>query len=136
SAAVLEYTECDANCTQAASWSAALALYYVSSENWAFTLDAQDRPRIAWNQGHTAIAGQEMSDEKIFYGWCDANCTTFASWNGFDVGLPAGPGQEGLALALDSTGAPVISYDNKPSPYALSLRVCTAGCNTASATWS
>jgi hypothetical protein len=135
-AAVLEYTECDTSCTQAGQWSAALPLYYASSENWAFRLDAQDRPRIAWNQGHTAIAGQEMNDEKIFYGWCDANCTMVTSWSAFDVGLAAGPGQESLGLTLDSTGAPLISFDDSLMGFALALRACTAGCNTSSATWS
>ncbi len=131
---LLAFTQCDANCTQAANWSAIQPLYYLASERFALALDAQGRPRMAWNQGQTGLAGEAANDLKVFYAWCDSGCATAAAWQGSGVGLQARDGAEGLALALDPAGTPAIAYDQS-TPLALSLAVCTGGCNSPAAQW-
>ena len=133
---VLSYTQCDASCTTPGSWSAPITPYYLFTDRFAFALDPKGHPRVTWNQGFTGIAGNEASENKIFYGGCDTGCTATAGWSAFDVGLPASQGLEGLGLALDPTdGTPALVYDTFPDPYGTALAVCTAGCLTDAAAW-
>ena len=131
----LFYAECDSACTTPASWSST-ALFYASSPHFAIRVDTQGRPRIAWNQGATGIAGQEQLDDVVIYGWCDASCAEATGWSAFTVGLAAGDGTEGVDLTLLPDGSPVIAASLRAAPNGIGVAACSGGCNTGSATWN
>jgi hypothetical protein len=134
----LYYLACNAtNCAQSQAWSS-LNLNFPQTqgeEGVALTLDAQDRPRIAYHAPVAAGFG-------LNYAWCDGNCDSSAQgWRyeeieaseevNQELPIPPAPGcsfpqcnppvppctistwDTGVrpSLALDSAGNPRIAYD-------------------------
>jgi hypothetical protein len=115
----LSYLSCDADCLNGASWQpVSLGLPRERGDGVDLELDAQGRPRMAYLDG----------SDNLGYSWCDANCTTPASWQHgiadqssdleaeYPVARPV-TCDAGLwdtyapALALDGQGHPRIVYD-------------------------
>ena len=124
----LNWQECASNCTSPSSWTGT-DLFYAPTKYIAVALDAQARPRVAFNLGGLGeVALQHFS----FYGWCDQGCTNVANWTNAQLPLAQGDGEEGLALAIDAQGTPGVAYTTLTG---LGVAVCSAGCNTSGASW-
>ena len=133
---LLSYRECDSGCgTDLSKWSVDQPLFYSAFGEIRIRVDAQDHPRIAWYQGNSGEPAAMATDNKLLYGFCNANCTTPAGWSAATIGLPAQDGKEGFELVLDSTGAPTLAY-KQDTPSTLGIAFCVTQCNTATATWS
>jgi hypothetical protein len=101
----LYYISCDQSCDQAGSWERTrLADRGNGHASWTLALDAQDRPRAAFYQAELPSGGNRLN-----YMWCDAGCTSAASWTMAPVGLDQGNGQS-PAIALDGQGRPRIAF--------------------------
>lgn len=77
------YAECNANCTNAANWTAvqvpvASQSYIYPRSGRYFALDTQGHPRFA-------CYGYASDDENVYRGFayttCDGNCTTASNWH-------------------------------------------------------
>jgi hypothetical protein len=119
------YAECNANCTQASSWTEIeLPLDPMANNSPSnaryFALDAQGRPRFV-----------AQFYPGLVYAACDANCTTLANWqsNSLDIGERLSY----LQVAINPSGQPrVVGYNDD---YGLDYAQCNANCLQAS-NWS
>ncbi len=76
------YVECNANCLNTNNWvgsyivsdGGGFAFHYNNNSSRWFTLDNQGQPRFAY------IYDAPLSDGEIFYGYCNSNCASAASW--------------------------------------------------------
>ena len=72
-------------------------------------------------------------DRTVNYAWCDANCTIGTSWAGYVMPFDLDTGKDGLALAHDADGRPVIAVEKPNSD--LLVATCTGSCESTSANW-
>ena len=130
---VLSYRECDADCGNAASWSADQPLFYSQSGAARLTSDAQGRLRMAWYQGVSGDPNAASTDNLVIYGWCDGTCTVPTNWGTSTVSLAAQDGMEGVDVQLDSSGAPAIAVRQVGG--GLKVAFCDTGCTSTSGNW-
>src|SRR5579871_6112450 len=84
SSTTLYYLFCDAACLNTSNWYFT-GLFVARDADVALTLDANDRPRIAFSQG--IVGGQYAStDENLYFAQCDTNCGNAANWSGLQIG--------------------------------------------------
>jgi hypothetical protein len=116
----LYYLACDTECLSKGSWSwTDLELGVNIGRNADLELDAQGRPRLAYDAGHPNLLG---------YGWCNTQCDAAGQWQhrvldtsasldaAFKPAKPLSCQEQGWfdaipALALDAAGNPRIAYD-------------------------
>jgi hypothetical protein len=124
------YITCDTGCDLKANWRR-MRLFDRGNghASWTLALDAQDRPRVAFYQAEMPGG----AGNRLFYAWCNAGCTSAASWSNAPVGLAQGDGQD-PALALDAQGRPRIAY-TRPSLEGIGYRWCDSQCESAGAQW-
>ena len=80
-----EYGECNANCTNAASWTLteiAVARWYWfwpdSENNQSFALDSQGRPRLVYYANPFGADPNALTGTLLAY--CHSSCTNAANW--------------------------------------------------------
>ena len=124
------YAECNANCANAANWSA-IAVPVVAPSSYIypqtaryFALDAQGRPRFV-------CYGWDYDDENVYEGFqyttCDGNCTTATNWHSALIDLDTYIEQP--QLVLNAGGQPRIMGVNTDDE--LTYLGCNANCAQA-----
>lgn len=116
----LWYLSCDGNCLDLSGWQGTtIGLALTEGQNADLELDAQGRPRMAY---------EALSPGSLGYAWCNAGCTSAASWQHktiedsdklqaeLPVTKPISCDQQGWfdaipSLALDAQGNPHVAYD-------------------------
>lgn len=132
----LYYYQCGADCASKSNWTRAFVndtgggSYPSPTWDLAFTRDG--RPRIAQFAG-AGMENREDLSRELIYLWCDANCTSEASWNGSAVGPGNGTG-ESADLVLDDQDRPRIAMLTKTNDTALA--VCNEDCESSTAKWT
>jgi hypothetical protein len=139
------YVECNTTCTTPTNWSTPAQLFPIVSTHssniptgsaFSMRLDQNGHPRLIYYSG--ALGDGNPDNNRLFYAWCNAGCTTFATWSRAAVGAPQGNG-DGPDLALDSSDHPHIVYANSETGtprWGLEYAVCAANCETSTPSWT
>jgi hypothetical protein len=110
----LHYFACDSACDSSPNWGASTIAHPEGKmwANWDLVLDGQGRPRVALYEA----AGIDITvGGKLFYGWCDSNCSPFIMPSLAEeqfqlVQVAAGEGQS-VDMAIDQQGRTHMVYD-------------------------
>lgn len=125
------YFECNADCELAHPW-ARMQLYARgggAEPSVDLEIDANGNPHLAFYQE----ALMDGEGKRLLYASCTVdNCQDARNWNGLDLGLGFGNGQE-PDLALDAQGRPRIAY--ALSNGGLGYSWCNANCESAASDW-
>jgi hypothetical protein len=131
------YAECNANCTNAANWTAvqvpvaADQSYIFPQSGRYFTLDTQGHPRFT-------CYGYDSDNENVYRGFayttCDGNCTTASNWHSTLIDI--GDYVRAPQLILNTNDQPRIMgvYMDVNLIYNLVYMGCDANC-TQSGNW-
>lgn len=127
----LFYVACDRSCDQANNWSSVPLFDRGSGYEVSYdvAVDAQGRPRIAFFEGAQLGGG----GNRLWYAWCNGDCTQPANWQRSEMGLPTSEGQE-PDLELDGAGRPHVAYALY-SEGGLGYSICQGNCESGSANW-
>lgn len=118
------YAECNANCTQASSWTeieVPLDPYWANispDHGRYFALDAQGRPRFV-------VSYTELGEHGLGYVSCDSGCTTLANWQYSPLDI--GGRLDGAQLVLNASGQPRLVGINLDD--GLDYVQCNTGCS-------
>ena len=125
----LVYGECDPHCTVGGS----TQLFGAGpGASYSLVLDHDGRPRIVFDTGASS-GGDALDAHQLYYLWCDASCTSPASWQ--DAAVPVLPGSgAGVSLAMDSHDHPRFAYQRGEAGPGLGW--CDRDCESAHAVWS
>jgi hypothetical protein len=124
------YAECNANCANAANWTAiqvpvsAPSGYIYPQTARYFALDAQGRPRFV-------CYGWDYDDENVYEGFqyttCDGNCTTASNWHSSLIDLNTYIEQP--QIVLSTNGQPRVMGLNTDNE--LTYLGCNTNCSQA-----
>jgi hypothetical protein len=132
----LGYVECNGGCSNAASWASVVLSPLGAGSAFALGVNSQGQPRIAMYTGATADPSKA---KQLVYGYCNAaTCSTAASWSAYPIGTDPSDGANGLDLAFNAKGLPVVAFftGGQLSPTdGVAVAVCDAGCESASPSW-
>jgi hypothetical protein len=128
------YAECDANCIQAASWTAVQVPvanqidYIYPQTSRYFALDSQGRPRFV-------CYGSDYDDYGVYMGFnyttCDANCTNAVNWRSDLIDIQEYFYDPQIVLTANDQPRVMGKLDNETLGYL----GCNADCSQ-SASWS
>lgn len=124
---VLGFAQCDANCADANNWSAG----YPYSPGAAgippavLRLDTNNRPRLAF---------YSSTDNKTYYAFCNAACTSVSNWTRIDPGFPTYTGQR-QDMLLNAQNRPQLALRKGDLSEVLAYATCTANCESVTGTW-
>src|SRR5262249_30055974 len=104
-----------------------------SESLFAFRLTANGGRRIAIYPG--SGSGGNLGANQLQYLACDAACDQLQQWRSLDLALPAGHGENGLALALDAQDRPRIAYRIPAPTDELAYVTCDVNCEASSQGW-
>jgi hypothetical protein len=125
----LVYAECNSNCTTASNWGSVGILgpvYYLSEFGYAFRVNAQGYPRIAYYD-------ENVNNNVLYYAWSNASPLIASNWHNYTLNYPTDTDYWSLDLAIDSQGRPLVAYAT--DTLNMSLVTCTSNCETTSHTW-
>jgi hypothetical protein len=125
-----QYAACDANCANAVSWQLVtvtptknLDIFIWDYSQHYFALDPQGRPRFVYYDEYNA------PHNGTFYMFCDANCTSAASWREIKL---ADTAFTDATLTFTSAGQPRLvatGYPNSTASSTLAYILCDAACD-------
>ena len=131
----LVFARCDAGCTQAANWSAGVALTGDSSlgngirDSRYFALDPSGKPRLFV----TSTAGTT-------YATCEGDCTQTVNWHALGM-FGSGSLERGFSLAFGADGLPRVAFTSgdlgtgcTPGSNTLIYMACSGACDTLTGT--
>jgi ELWxxDGT repeat protein len=118
----LRYATCSSGCISASNWTN-VSVYTSGGAYTSIAIDSNDTLHIAYITHPSPT---------LRYTTCSSGCTNASNWTNVSIPYAQSPyGLRDVSLAIDSNGAPHISYydnSNKDLKYA----ACSSGCTTAS----
>jgi len=127
------YGQCNASCTQFASWTFNQFLVISAQADLKFT--ASGHPRVAFE----SAAPNVVNGQELYSAGCDGDCGNEANWPGVALlAVVTALVDEPFALDLDSQDRPRIAfYYAVGGAHKLSYAWCDASCTTpAAGTWN
>ena len=121
----LRYLRCASNCATASSWSSGVIDPGVSVDRPVIRVTSDGKVRVAIDNFVTGTYGD-------YVGFCDADCTTSASWSWTKLDLPPSVSNRNPSHYLGVAGEAMILGLGVGSP--MQALVCTSGCRSA-ASW-
>jgi hypothetical protein len=126
------YAECNANCTNAASWTPVkvpvAAKYYIDPQSARyFSLDSQGRPRFVCSGENDDY---EHTYASFTYTTCDGNCTIASNWHSYFIDLGQNMYVYQPQIVLNANNQPrIMTILDVNDVYKLVYLKCDANCS-------
>lgn len=122
------YIECNQDCTQAAG----INLYDIGLYgSYKLRVDNLGRPRLGFYTG-TQPDDAALASHRLYYVWCNTNCTTPSDWHSYNIGLSPFHGFS-FDIVLDRDDQPRVAY--KAGDTATGYAWCSANCESGNTQW-